>query len=75
MTLLELIDRLCKVVEEQAGIIREQTFFIENCKTIDEETKKKFADMRGPASEELDIIELHLRPFHNTGCGKEDDYD
>lgn len=75
MKSLELIDRLCGVVEEQARIIREQAFFIENCKTIDEETKKKYADLREPALDELDIIEFRLRPFHNTACGKEDDYE
>lgn len=37
MNTLELIDRLCAVTAAQADIIRKQAFFIENCKTIDEE--------------------------------------
>lgn len=44
MNTLELIDRLCAVTAAQADIIREQAIFIENCKTIDEEVKKQFAD-------------------------------
>ena len=42
MNTLELIDRLCAVTAAQADIIREQAYFIENCKTIDEEVKKHF---------------------------------
>lgn len=71
MNTLELIDRLCAVTETQARIIREQAFFIENSKTIDEETKKHFADLREPVDAELDLLEVRLRPIHNTGCRKE----
>lgn len=71
MNTLELIDRLCAVTSAQAEIIREQAFFIENCKTIDEEAKKHYADLRGPVDTELDILEFKLRPIHNTACGKE----
>lgn len=72
MNTLELIDRLCAVTAAQADIIREQAFFIENCKTIDEEVKKHFADQRGPVDAELDLLEIRLRPIHNTACRKED---
>lgn len=72
MNTLELIDRLCAVTAAQADIIREQAYFIENCKTIDEEVKKHFADQRGPVDAELDLLEIRLRPIHNTACGKED---
>lgn len=71
MNALELIDRLCAVTEAQAQIIKEQAFFIENCKTIDEEAKKKFADLREPVDAELDLLEIKLRPIHSTACGKE----
>lgn len=72
MNTLELIDRLCAVTAAQADIIREQAYFIENCKTIDEEVKKHFADQRGPVDAELDLLEIRLRPIHNTACRKED---
>lgn len=75
MNSLELIDRLCAVTEAQADIIRKQAFFIENCKTIDEETKKHYADLRGPVDAELDILEFKLCPIHNTACRKEDGND
>lgn len=71
MNALELIDRLCAVMEAQARIIREQAMFIENCKTVDEEAKKKFADLREPVDAELDLLEIRLRPIHGTACGKE----
>lgn len=70
MNTLEIIDRLCAVTEAQ--IIREQTFFIENCLAVDAEAKKTFADLRKPVDAELDAIEIRLRPIHNTACGKED---
>ncbi|MCD8308872.1 MAG: hypothetical protein LUD19_03375 [Clostridia bacterium] len=71
MNTLELIDRLCTVTETQARIIREQAFFIENTKTVDEATKQHYADLREPVDTELDILEYTMRPIHNTGCGKE----
>ena len=72
MNTLELIDRLCGVTTAQADIIREQAFFIENCKTIDEEAKRHYADLRGTVDAELDLLEIRLRPIHNTACRKED---
>lgn len=72
MNTLELIDRLCAVTEAQAQIIREQTFFIENCLAVDAESKKRFADLRQPVEAELDVLEHRLRPIHNTACGKEE---
>lgn len=72
MNTLEIIDRLCAVTEAQAQIIREQTFFIENCLAVDAESKKKFADLRQPVDAELDALEIQLRPIHNTACGKEE---
>lgn len=69
----ELIDRLCAVVEVQAKIIREQGLFIENQLAVDDEVKKQFAAQRDDVDEELDLIEVGLRPFHNTGLRKGDD--
>lgn len=69
----ELIDRLCAVVEAQAKIIREQGLFIENQLAVDDEVKKQFAAQRDDVDEELDLIEVGLRPFHNTGLRKGDD--
>ena len=69
----ELIDRLCAVVEAQSKIIREQGLFIENQLAVDDEVKKQFAAQRDDVDEELDLIEVGLRPFHNTGLRKGDD--
>lgn len=71
MTNLELIDRLCAVTEEQSKIIREQAFLIEQMQTVDQETKKKFAEKRDAVDAELDLLEVALRPYHNTACRKE----
>lgn len=71
MNALELIDRLCAVAEAQAKIIREQAFFIENCRAVDAEARRRFAALRDPVTAELDLLEYKLRPIHNTGCGKE----
>lgn len=73
MSAAELIDRLCAVVEAQAKIIREQGLFIENQLAVDDEVKKQFAAQRDDVDEELDLIEVGLRPFHNTGLRKGDD--
>ena len=51
-----MIDRLCTIIEEQAEIIREQSFLIENCLGLDDATKQKYADKSnesGKASKEL----------------------
>lgn len=73
MSAAELIDRLCAVVEAQAKIIREQGLFIENQLAVDDEVKKQFAAQRDDVDTELDLIEVGLRPFHNTGLRKGDD--
>lgn len=78
MNTLELIDRLCAVTEEMSRIIRKQAFFIENCTSVDDAVKAEFAALRKPVETELDLIEIGLRPIHNTGAdaGKESvDYD
>lgn len=72
MSAAELIDRLCAVVEAQAKIIREQGLFIENQLAVDDEVKKQFAAQRDDVDTELDLIEVGLRPFHNTGLRKGD---
>jgi len=59
---LELIDRLCAVTTKLADIVRDQAQFIEQMETVDEEIKKQFAEKRAAADEELDHIELTLRP-------------
>ncbi len=70
MNSTELIDRLCAVVEEQAKIIRKQALFIEELLAVDEEVKKQFAAPRDDVDTELDLIEVGLRPSHNTGLRK-----
>ena len=72
MTSIELIDRLCAVVEAQAKIIREQALFIEQMQTVDQETKEKFAEKRDAADAELDLLEYELRPIRGTVCECED---
>lgn len=71
MNSTELIERLCAVVEEQAKIIRRQALFIEEQLAVDEEVKKQFAAQRDDVDDELDLIEVGLRPFHNTGLRNE----
>lgn len=66
MTQLEIIDRLCSVVEKQSQIIREQATFIEEQLTVDEAIKEGFAKQREVVDDELDLVEVGLRPFHNT---------
>lgn len=66
MNLLELIDRLCAVTEEMARIIREQSFFIENCLSVDAAAKEQFAALRRPVQAELDLLEVRLRPIHGS---------
>lgn len=75
MNLLELVDRMCAVTEQMARIIRKQAFFIENCLSVDETVKAEFAALRKPVETELDLLEVRLRPIHNTGgdAGKEND--
>ena len=48
MNTLEIIDRLCAVTEAQAQIIREQTFFIENCLAVDAEAKRHLQTCGNP---------------------------
>ena len=44
MTNLEIIERLCAVVEEQSKIIKKQAIFIEEQCSVDEEIKSKFIE-------------------------------
>lgn len=74
MNPIELIDRLCAVTEAQSQIIREQALFIEQMKAVDEETKRQFAEKRVPVDAELDLIEVALRPYHNTALRKGDEH-
>lgn len=71
MSTLEILDRLCAVLEEQARIIHEQLLFIENCKTVDDAAKQHFADLREPVDTELGFLEAELRVDLRTACGKE----
>lgn len=57
MSNLEIIDLLCKVVEQQAKIIRNQAVFIEEQNTVDEETKKSFAEQRSEVDAEINLIQ------------------
>ena len=56
MNALEIIDRLCAVVEEQASIIRDQQFLINQMSAVDEEEKRKFAEKRDAVDAELESI-------------------
>lgn len=75
MTQLEIIDRLCAVVEAQSDIIRKQAFFIEEQLAVDEAIKNEFAKQRESVDNELDILELSMRPIHNTALRKGDRYE
>ena len=70
MNKLELIDRLCAVVEMQSASIREQAFFIEEQLAVDDEIKKGFEKKREAIDDKLDVLEMNLRPIHNTDTQK-----
>ena len=70
MTNVELIDLLCKIVEQQSEIIREQAFFIEEHTAIDDEIKKTFAEQRSEVDAEIDIIERSVGPIINASPQK-----
>lgn len=53
MNNLELIDRLCAVVEMQSAIIRQQAFFIEEQLAVDTAIKGEFAEQRNKIDGEI----------------------
>ncbi len=67
MTQAELIDRLCTVTTALSNIVREQASIIEQARLVNEEV----AAQREAAENELDLLELAMRPIHGTGAGKE----
>lgn len=69
MTTLEIIDRLCTVIEAQAKIIRTQVAFINEQLSVDEELKKQLFNMNEPIDADLDVLEYHLRSLHHTQKG------
>lgn len=69
MTTLEIIDRLCTVIEAQAKIIRAQVTFIDEQLSVDEELKKQLFGMNDPIDADLDVLEYHLRTLNNTQKG------
>ena len=69
MTTLEIIDRLCTVIEAQAKIIRAQVTFIDEQLSVDEELKKQLFGMNAPIDADLDVLEYHLRTLNNTQKG------
>lgn len=56
MTNLEIIERLCAVVDEQSKIIKEQATFIEEQHSVDEANKAEFAEKRAKIYAEIDEI-------------------
>lgn len=72
MDTIMIIDRLCGIVELQARIIREQTEFIENMRTIDEETKKHFTAMRDKVDAEFGAIGRKFSVRRNTKTKSDD---
>lgn len=73
MTKLELIDRLCAIVEMQSRIIREQAIFIEEQISVDQALKEHFAKKRDEIDSELDLLEYQMRPIHNTASESAND--
>lgn len=64
MNNLELIDRLCAVVEMQSAIIREQAFFIEEQLTVDTAIKGEFAEKRNRIDGEIASLGINAE----SGC-------
>ena len=65
MTPLEIISRLCGVVEELSEIVKKQQETIERSK-VEEEVKKELRMMMDKTDKELDVIEYHTRRFCDT---------
>lgn len=55
MTLLEVVDRLCRVTELQSEIIRKQTEIIEQAKIADA-VSDELASMKKSVSDELSLV-------------------
>ena len=70
MSNLELIGRLCAVTTKLADIVREQALYIEQHHTVDDEAARLLEEKRIAADEELDLIEIELRPIHGTGAAE-----
>lgn len=75
MTNIEIIDRLCAVVEAQSAIIRKQAFFIGEQLAVNEEIKKEFAMQCDAVDDEIDALEFSMRPIHNTALRKGEVYE
>ena len=61
MNRLELIDRLCAIMEMQSEIIREQETFIEEHLAVDDAVKKRYAAKRSIVETEIASLERRLR--------------
>ena len=66
MTTLELIDRLCSIVEEQSRIIKDQAFYMEQINGVNESDLTRFAEVRNATATRLKELEVEMRPFHIT---------
>ncbi|MCD8198381.1 MAG: hypothetical protein LUE24_14675 [Lachnospiraceae bacterium] len=69
MSDLELIDRLCSVTSTPSDVVRRQAAFIREQLAVDDAVRQEFDRAAEEAERELDIIEYHLRPIHNTERG------
>lgn len=60
MKAIELIDRLCAVVEAQARIIRTQAMVIEEQRAIDDEVKRELETQRSAVNQKIELAGVGL---------------
>lgn len=62
LTSLECINQLCGIVQKLVGIVSEQSAVIENSLEIDAFVKDRLREKRNKVDDEIDLLELRLRP-------------
>lgn len=65
MTTLEIISRLCEVVNELSSIVEKQQETIERSK-VEEAVKEEIRQQVRETEKELDVIEYHTRRICDT---------
>lgn len=65
MSPLEIISRMCDVVNDLSDIVKKQQEVIERSK-VEEEVKEELREMVREADVELDVLEYHQRRLCDT---------
>ncbi len=70
MSNIELIDQLCEIAGKQSALIKRLSLFIAEMNTVDEETKKTFADECSAVDNEIGKLEKDLGPIIESSMRK-----